>query len=385
MILRRLQEIIGTEHEVFAENKNWVSRQLLLKEDQMGFSLHDTIIFAKTETPIWSKNHVEALYCVEGEGEIEVIESGNIYKLTPGTLYALNLHEEHYLRASKDMRIICVFNPPLSSPEVHLPNGSYQADPDARQFIVNRKKDPMTFAYLNLKGHPRGNYMLDRLIQAGLEPALVIEECSDLATAGRQELEKQLQKIAAETPLPRSLPEILAGRNVRCVETANHNDAQSEELLTALCPDLIVLGDTRIIRNKNILRIPELGIVNVHPGYLPTVRGNNPYLWSIVHDLPQGVTVHFIDEGVDSGPIIARQRLYLQPRATYPQLLAAINRLCGELLLEALCFLKAGGVQSLAQGNFENPGKKVFRLCPPEIKSAAIQKLESGEYRFEEV
>ncbi|NES42426.1 ectoine synthase, partial [Moorena sp. SIO2C4] len=123
MILRRLQEIIGTEHEVFAENKNWVSRQLLLKEDQMGFSLHDTIIFAKTETPIWSKNHVEALYCVEGEGEIEVIESGNIYKLTPGTLYALNLHEEHYLRASKDMRIICVFNPPLSSPEVHLPNG----------------------------------------------------------------------------------------------------------------------------------------------------------------------------------------------------------------------------------------------------------------------
>lgn len=125
MILRSIEEIKGTGREVFAKNKNWVSRRFLLQSDGMGFSFHETIIFAGTETHIWYKHHLEAVYCVEGKGEVETIADGNIYKIIPGTMYALNSHDEHYLRAQEDMRLLCVFNPAVTGKEVHLEDGSY--------------------------------------------------------------------------------------------------------------------------------------------------------------------------------------------------------------------------------------------------------------------
>ncbi|GIN91542.1 L-ectoine synthase [Siminovitchia terrae] len=123
MIVRTLEEVIGTDNEVKADN--WVSRRLLLKDDNMGFSYHDTIIYAGTETHIWYKNHLEAVYCVGGEGEIETISDGKVYPIKDGTMYALDKNDEHYLRATKDMRMICVFNPPLTGRETHDKDGVY--------------------------------------------------------------------------------------------------------------------------------------------------------------------------------------------------------------------------------------------------------------------
>jgi L-ectoine synthase len=131
MILEHLRQIIGTEREVEAPNGNWVSRRLLLKQDGMGFSMHDTIIRAGTETYIWYKHHLEAVYCVAGRGEIEDLESGQVHPIEDGTLYALNGHERHYLRAFEDMRMICVFNPPLTGREVHTKEGYYPIDETA--------------------------------------------------------------------------------------------------------------------------------------------------------------------------------------------------------------------------------------------------------------
>jgi L-ectoine synthase len=125
MIVRTLDAILGTERDVRAENGNWVSRRLLLRDDGMGFSFHDTTIFAGTETHIWYKNHLEAVYCVAGEGEIEDLTTGEIHPVRDGTMYALNGHERHYLRATSDMRLVCVFNPPLSGREVHDKDGAY--------------------------------------------------------------------------------------------------------------------------------------------------------------------------------------------------------------------------------------------------------------------
>ncbi|MTI79942.1 MAG: ectoine synthase [Firmicutes bacterium] len=124
MIVRKLEDIIGTENET--DTENWTSRRILLKKDGMGFSLHDTIIKLGTETTIWYKNHVEAVYCIEGEGEIELVEDGTVYPIKAGTMYALDGHEKHHLRATKaDMRMICVFNPPCTGKEVHDENGVY--------------------------------------------------------------------------------------------------------------------------------------------------------------------------------------------------------------------------------------------------------------------
>lgn len=123
MIVRRLQEIEGTERDVRAPT--FASRRFLLQKDGMGFSFHDTVLFAGMETDMWYRNHVEAVYCVEGEGELRVVPDGPVYDIRPGTMYALDGHEKHCLRAKTDLRMICVFNPPLAGQEVHDAEGSY--------------------------------------------------------------------------------------------------------------------------------------------------------------------------------------------------------------------------------------------------------------------
>lgn len=151
MIVRHINELIGTDQDV--NTKTWNSRRLLLKQDGMGFSLHDTIIKAGTETLIWYTNHLEAVYCIEGEGEIEVI-GGQTYAIRPGTVYALDGHEKHMLRAHTEMRMVCVFNPPLTGREVHDQNGSYplvqEDDPyPSRVFSEPRllpRRDPVVYS-----------------------------------------------------------------------------------------------------------------------------------------------------------------------------------------------------------------------------------------------
>lgn len=123
MIVRRLDEIVGTEREV--SDETWTSRRLLLAGDGMGFSMHDTIIHAGTETVMWYRHHVEAVYCVAGHGEIQLLPDGPIHAIEPGVLYALDGHERHALRAKEDLRLVCVFNPPVTGREVHGPDGAY--------------------------------------------------------------------------------------------------------------------------------------------------------------------------------------------------------------------------------------------------------------------
>jgi len=123
MIVRKLTDIIGTDRDV--DDGNWVSRRLLLRKDGMGFSMHETLLRAGTETSMWYKHHLEAVYCIDGEGEIEDLANGTIHRLEPGTLYALNEHDKHIVRARTDIRTVCVFYPPVTGQEVHDEEGVY--------------------------------------------------------------------------------------------------------------------------------------------------------------------------------------------------------------------------------------------------------------------
>ena len=128
MIVRTLDEVIGTEDDVSGEG--WNSRRLLLKQHGMGFSVHDTIIPEGASLDLWYKNHLEAVYCIEGEGEIESRVTGQKWPISVGTIYALNEHDRHTLRATKTMRMVCVFNPPLTGRETHDADGSYDRPAD---------------------------------------------------------------------------------------------------------------------------------------------------------------------------------------------------------------------------------------------------------------
>lgn len=115
MIVRDLNKIVSTEREV--EWGNGKSRRFLIEKDGMGYSLTDTIINAGTESLLEYKNHMEACYCIEGEGEVEA--DGVVYPIKPGTMYALDQHDKHYLRAKKTMRLVCIFTPALKGNESH--------------------------------------------------------------------------------------------------------------------------------------------------------------------------------------------------------------------------------------------------------------------------
>lgn len=130
MLVRSLDDTKGTDREV--DGGNWVSRRLLLKKDGMGYSVHDTVIKEGTETHIHYKNHLEAVYLIEGEGEVETIADGKIWPVKAGDIYALDKNDEHYLRANKGthMRMVCVFAPAISGREVHDEHGVYPADVD---------------------------------------------------------------------------------------------------------------------------------------------------------------------------------------------------------------------------------------------------------------
>jgi L-ectoine synthase len=89
----------------------FTSRRFLLADDGMGFSFHDTVLYAGTETYMWYRHHLEAVYCIEGEGELEDLETA------PSTRSARHLLRPRrprapHLRATTDLRMMCVFNPP---------------------------------------------------------------------------------------------------------------------------------------------------------------------------------------------------------------------------------------------------------------------------------
>jgi L-ectoine synthase len=123
MIVRTLAEVTGGAHDV--SGPGWQSRRLLTQPDGMGYTMTDTIIHAGAEMELEYKNHLEACYCISGAGDIRDHASGQVHQVAPGTIYALNRHDRHTLRASTEMRLICCFTPALTGTESHSKDGGY--------------------------------------------------------------------------------------------------------------------------------------------------------------------------------------------------------------------------------------------------------------------
>ncbi|RNL83886.1 ectoine synthase [Halostreptopolyspora alba] len=123
MIVRSLDEIDDTERDI--QTPNWRSRRIVLAREGVGFSFHETVLYAGTETRMWYANHIELVHCIEGEAEVVNEETGETHVITPGTLYLLDGHEHHIVRPKTDFRVLCVFNPPVTGREVHDENGVY--------------------------------------------------------------------------------------------------------------------------------------------------------------------------------------------------------------------------------------------------------------------
>ncbi|WP_408980515.1 ectoine synthase [Pseudomonas sp. B21-015] len=94
MFVRSIRDVEKTDFFVDT------SHRLLTEQDGVGFTICHTVVRAGTESLLHYRNHLEACYCIGGEGEIEDME-GTIHAIRPGDMYVLDKHDRHYLRGGK--------------------------------------------------------------------------------------------------------------------------------------------------------------------------------------------------------------------------------------------------------------------------------------------
>lgn len=116
---------------------------------------------------------------------------------------------------------------------------------------------------------------------------------------------------------------------IDCRFVTSINDSQAEDAIIQSEPDIIIVNGTRII-SKSLIERMHVPMINMHMGITPKYRGVHGGYWAVVnHDMENcGVTIHMVDEGIDTGNVICQKRIPVRPRdnyITYPYLQAGVG------------------------------------------------------------
>lgn len=174
-------------------------------------------------------------------------------------------------------------------------------------------------SWIFIGGRRHGLELLKRLLAAGESPRLayILEE-------DRHEQERRCSEIA-ELCTAHSIPHRITKKV----------GASSVVEISTLEPDLIAVMGWRSIIPPEILRIPRFGCVNLHDALLPAYRGFAPINWAIINgESRTGVSLFYLDEGMDSGPIIAQRQITIGPNDTAADVYARVTRASVDLMAE---------------------------------------------------
>lgn len=145
-------------------------------------------------------------------------------------------------------------------------------------------------------------------------------------------------------------------REIPFSRVKNINSIESQVEISSLNPDLICVCHFEKILKNNIISIPKLGAINLHPSLLPKYKGLSPQHWPIINgDKETGVTIHFIDENIDTGDIIIQEKIPLSGHEYIAELQLNMIPLYKKIYLNALDILKSE--------------KKIFQKQDPELGS----------------
>ncbi len=179
---------------------------------------------------------------------------------------------------------------------------------------------------------------LEALIRAGHEVTAVVTK-ADRPVGRRMELRPSPVKICAEKHgIPVLQPEKIRG------------NGEFLEALRTAAPDVIVVAAYGKIIPKEILTLPRYGCLNVHASLLPKYRGAAPIQWAVINgDDVSGVTIMQMNEGLDTGDMIARVEIPLAPDETGGTLFDKLASAGAELLVETLKKVEAGDITPVPQ------------------------------------
>lgn len=175
-----------------------------------------------------------------------------------------------------------------------------------------------------------------------------------------------------------SLFEYLAEKNkIPIFRTNNISTESTIQFLSDLAPDLaIVIGWSQIIPEK-ILNIPKKGTVGLHSSMLPRGRGGAPVNWSIIHDEPEiGITLYYLDGGVDSGDILTQGSVKIEDRDDVKTVFDKLSLIAKNIVVQAVSSIESGSVsrkkQDIREATYRPRRKPVDGLIHFEKKSREI-------------
>ncbi|MBN9495454.1 MAG: hypothetical protein J0H39_01760 [Alphaproteobacteria bacterium] len=146
---------------------------------------------------------------------------------------------------------------------------------------------------------------------------------------------------------------------------ASLDDPEFRAFLTAARIDVAIQGGIGILRPETIA-IPRLGILNAHPGRLPGYRGRNCPEWALDNGEPIWITAHWIDSGIDTGPVVCESRYEFPATWTYERIRASLYAHCAQTLATALDQI-AGALRE---------GRPVPAVAQPQIGARAWPKMD---------
>jgi len=171
----------------------------------------------------------------------------------------------------------------------------------------------------------------------------------------------------------RSLREVAAVHGFAIAVCNDQNAPDSIARLKAWSPDLIIFTGGNILR-KQLLEVPRLGVLNAHLGLLPEIRGMSSPEWSLLQHIPVGVTIHFMDTGIDTGPILQR---YEFPHAPQCESLSDLrNRLIAfgiEKAAEVVAGLDRGTIVATPQADLDKDHQ--FFVMHDWLRARAAERL----------
>ncbi len=127
----------------------------------------------------------------------------------------------------------------------------------------------------------------------------------------------------------------LAGMGIFRCSQVNGPDVQ--QIIKTFDPDLIVVANFSQLIRSRVRAIPRLGIINFHPSLLPKYRGPMPCFWIVKNrETRSGISVHFVDDGIDTGDILLQQEFPVLPHATETSLIKRSVEVGTPLLVRAV-------------------------------------------------
>lgn len=186
-----------------------------------------------------------------------------------------------------------------------------------------------------------------------------------------------LMRLAERWELPfKTLKQLAAEYNIPRLVVSDHNHRRSEEFLNRIAPDLAVFTGGGLIR-PNILSIPSLGILNCHTGILPQYRGMDVVEWTAAEgrmgDVGFGATLHLMDKGVDTGPILKNVGLEPGNWKSFSQIRAALEVSMVEMMLDGVRGFRDKTITPRPQN--PNDGRQYYVMHPRVRTAAELQLL----------